>query len=244
MFRIRWRIEGRAAPVRETVRVAEALRAALFRAAGEGALAPAELHHGGAEGAHLHAFYLPLDTDDDGWLDMAEIIIPGGAGEAARRLLLSLEHIRIGGRGRFSLRRAGKPGLKPALRWRTATPFFGPRNAFKKARRKLKAGETAERQLMRELGRYRQPTGEALPPATVTEVEGPCAASAFRPNMRALKGPAAPVCGWFEIDFAEPAIAPPASGFAAHFGLGRFEPAGNAAREGGIPGGVVPLKNQ
>lgn len=223
MFRIRWRIEGRAAPVEETVRAAEALRAAVFRAAEDDARAPAELHHGGGDGAHLHAFYQPLDTDDDGWLDMAEIIIPGGAGDEARRILLSLDEIRICGRGRFLLRRAGPPGLRPARLWRSATPFFGPRNAFKNAGRKLKAGETAERQLARELSRYRLPTGEALPRAAITGLEGPRPAGAFRPQRRAVKGPAWPVCGWFQIEFETPVTGLPPLGFAAHFGLGRFE---------------------
>lgn len=182
---------------------------------------------------HLHAHYIPLDEDGDGWIDHLTIYAPGGfspadivAFEQLRGLESSRSRIRIG----IDYLGAGAtfeilcPIFAAALRWHSATPFSLPRFGSRGKGKKPRPRDLPEAQLLAEF-RVRD-----LPvPTTVRAVEG-----YRRTDGWVLPWTAFQTCRrdgshghgivGFEIEFAEPFRGPIALGFGCHFGLGTFVP--------------------
>ncbi len=223
-----WRVFGESPlNVVLTMRAAEAVRAAMIRNCQhqfETENLPVCLHGGDPSSPqHSHAYWLPEDRDGDGWLDHITVSASGGFCDRAHELLYTLKRVRIDGSGWFDLEPA--QGLEedfgPCRSWLSTTPFVGPRHAWRGAPHRKKAGETASKQLAREIGRLPD-----ISKVRIREIDGRGlpSTSAFRIGLRARKGPAFPVKGYFAIEFEEAVKGPLALGFGAHFGLGQFRP--------------------
>jgi CRISPR-associated protein Csb2 len=186
---------------------------------------------------HRHAHILPLDLDGDGHLEHILIHAPMGLGDEAQEAIDRLERTWTkGGVGELQLARAGRGALEllrrlPApwsqgvrallgpeggsTRWRSALPFVPPRHLKKKGRNSL------EGQVLAELD------SRQLPPAQVHVLPWSHEVGAQRHVVRVRGGRAAPppvdVGFVLELEFEEPIHGPLCLGYAAHFGLGRFE---------------------
>lgn len=185
---------------------------------------------------HRHSHVLPLDLDGDGHLDHALFWAPCGLGPEAQAAIRRLrqtwtkggtEALRVAVAATGSLRSLTtlpdpwgervRRLLEPAGRWRSVTPFVPPRYL------KPRGANTLEGQVRAEL------SCRGLPePAEIRVFEREEALSARLRHFvlqRARGGPAPPVsyCFGLEIRFTEPVAGPLCLGYAAHFGLGRFE---------------------
>ena len=189
---------------------------------------PACLHGPESETApaHRHAFWLPEDRDGDGWLDHLTVYTPGGLDEAGAAILDGMAALRLDAVGTFALQPAllDAAALGPARVWHSASPYFGPHNAWHGTAHRPKPGESAAEQLARDLGWFRAARGSELPAFQIA-ARGARNPRAQRFNLTqrlAAKCPPHAVRGWFEISFDAPVLGPVALGFGAHFGLGQF----------------------
>jgi len=221
-----WRFEGRDLPsITMTLRLAEAARAAVMRIAqarSGSPLLPSCLHGPATPGAaHRHAYWLPLDLDDDGLIDHLAVHVPVGLSDAAGALLDRLGSVDLHGWGQLAAVPTKPPSalIGPARLWLSDLPFVGPLHAHAHDPARPRPGRSAVAQLARELGRL----GRALPGADIQTIDGPDAA-AFLAGSRAMRLPTQPVCGWFALQFDAVVAGPLAVGFGSHFGLGLLRP--------------------
>lgn len=187
---------------------------------------------------HPHAFWLPEDADDDGWIDHVTVFIGDGMNEEIRFHLDRINRIWLTPRARGSARDVpkidewrlalegfGHPEdfggssrlLAASRRWRSATPFLASAHL-------KKAGYPGE--LIRLLNRRGIETkGATIKVLEEISVGGtPRRALNFH-RFRSRRGEARrDSSGTFlEISFPQVIQGPLALGYASHFGLGAFE---------------------
>ena len=234
----RWRLLGGAGPpLAYCVTVAHAARRAAYAAheRREGTRrAPSELHgppQGGArDGRHLHAFWLPEDSDGDRRIDRVAVYAAAGFSPAALRALAGARRIAVYGSGAWGLEPApaAPDGGESARRWASATPFFPPLYAARERGGAPRPRHAPEAQLARIISAWRTPDGAPLPAVSISMRGRECpdtglAARDFRIGRR-HEARARDGAAWFALEFAQPVAGPLAFGLEAHFGLGRFRP--------------------
>lgn len=253
----RFLLAGRPLPrIEDAVRIGELMRRAALAQFGwrrdEAAdrwipNAPPDVSGRDAEGkplkypSHGHAFWLPEDADDDGWIDHVSVFIPGGMNREVRARLDRINRLWIAPRQqseefgiepggvrewRLALEGFGQPDdfaasvrvLGASRRWRSVTPFLASGH--------LKAsGYPGEvRRLLRRRG---LDAGDAEIRALQTITVGgterrPIHFHRFRSRGREKQ----PDTGgaFLRISFRHRIQGPLALGYASHFGLGLFVP--------------------
>ena len=250
----RYLVAGRPRPrIEDAVKIGEVMRAAAMSKFGwrtddmtgkRYPLAPWQISGRGRDGqplrdpAHPHAFWLPEDADEDGWIDHVTVFIADGMNEGIRSRLDLITRIWLGPKGasgrpsdapridewRLALEGFGRPddfsGASPLLaasrRWRSVTPFLASGHL-------KKAGYEGE--VIRLLRRR----GIATEGVKVGEVRDitvggtPRRALNFH-RFRSHGREAQPDSkgALLEIKFPEAVQGPLALGYASHFGLGMF----------------------
>lgn len=230
-------LESKVRPrVTETLEIAERVRSKLMgihkRLAGDPAHVSSKFSGKDAEGrplsGHQHVFILPLDKDQDGWLDHLVVCSKEPFDRDERLALDRLE----------SLWQAdGKPDIRLLpLCWATleqlfppkshifvsATPFVPPRH-YRKGRGDF--NEWLAEEVRREAAYHGLP-----PPLSITPVPRLVRRGRslhwleFRRNR---KGDTITIGYGFRLKFPEPVAGPVALGYGCHFGLGQFEPVRN-----------------
>lgn len=187
---------------------------------------------------HPHAFWLPEDADDDGWIDHVTVYIAGGMDRAIQSRLDRVTRIWLTPRGE-----RGKPGGDPKVdEWRLALEGFGCPKDFTGSSRLLAAarrwqsvtpflaaGHLKKNGYRGELVRLLKLRGIETEGIKIREIEeisvggAPRRALNFhrfrsrgREAQRDSKG------ALLEIEFPRVIPAPLALGYASHFGLGMF----------------------
>lgn len=175
---------------------------------------------------HEHAFYLPYDSDGDGYLDRVMVHVPAGFEGQAYRAIGDLKKIwqRDGGKWRLVLEGIGGRDVMPALtesatEWQSVTPYLHPWFCKKHF--------SAEDQIRKECVLRGLPEIISLEhrdsiPVTQDRDSAVVQFHRFR-SRRGLRQPDRKGSAW-RIRFAEPVRGPLALGFACHFGLGLFKP--------------------
>ena len=250
----RFLLAGRPRPrIEDAVKIGEVMRAAVMSKFGRGTdeetgkrvlLAPWQISGRGADSkpvrdpSHPHAFWLPEDADDDGWIDHMTVFIAGGIDADIRSRLDRVSRIWLtpGGsrrqRGeasnvdewRLALEGFGRPEdfagssrlLAASRRWRSVTPFVA-------AGHLKKAGYPGE--LLRLLKRR----GINTEDVKIREMEDimvgdtPRRALNFhRFRSRGRERQPDSSGALLEIEFPREFRGPLAVGYGSHFGLGMF----------------------
>ena len=251
----RFLLAGRPRPrIEDAVRIGELMRRAALAQFGwqrdestarSIPMAPREISGRSADGkplkdpAHTHAFWLPEDADDDGWIDHVSVFIAGGIDDAVRakldritRLWLPPKQHVAGDEAepgnvqewRLALEGFGKPvdfagGARifaPSREWRSVTPF-------------LAAGHLKASGYPGEVRRLLKHRGLAVADAQVTVLRDITVGGSprraiqfhrFRSRGRETQPDAAGAL--LHIVLPEPVQGPLAIGFGSHFGLGLF----------------------
>jgi len=227
---VRYLLVGKPLPrVEDTVRVAELLRRAVMSQAkhefGEDSIPPKLSGHGLVRGSgHQHAFFLPWDSDGDGYLDRLILHVPVGLTQDEQRPLTKVRRLRDRDGREWSLvfEDAGNAGIGGPLlsmhqEWRSITPYLHPWHV-----KKTLSIEDQIRRECRERG---------LPAPSVVEAFGSIVVGSrdrrptdFR-RTRSKRGlvQADSRGGFWRLQFTQPVPGPLALGFGCHFGLGLFE---------------------
>lgn len=222
----------------DAIRVAERMRSALVRHAdGRGDLAMRVFSGHDQDGAALtgnrHAYYLPVDDDQDGRIDHLLVWAPAEFDTGAREALASVKrlwgreghdlHLALIGTGvaeDYSIDEGGWRTVGPASVWESRTPFVLPRHP------KFRRGawiDTPEDQLRRFLGEF-DLMPERVEPIDATSNRGRRLEwFRFRRTRGEGHGRKALDHGYgFRLHFPEPVGGPIAVGYGAHMGLGQF----------------------
>jgi CRISPR-associated protein Csb2 len=219
--------------VEDSLRTGELMRAAVMSQAkgifGEGSIPAVFSGHDMPEGnRHRHAFYLPWDSNGDGRLDRILLHVPEGMDAEQQRVLDKLNRIwsRSGAEWRLVLENLGDIEIGGGLTrrsstWESVTPYLHPWHVKKRF--------TVQDQIRRECHERGLPepvTMEAFAEVDVgrDRKRRPIHFRRFR-NRRGLDQPDRLGSFW-RLTFPEPIHGPLALGFACHFGLGLFTPAG------------------
>ncbi|MEX2517314.1 MAG: type I-U CRISPR-associated protein Csb2 [Gammaproteobacteria bacterium] len=184
--------------------------------------------HGLAEdNRHSHAFYLPWDSNDSGYIDRLLLHVPASMDSEQRRVVEKLNRIwsRDGGEWRLVLESIGNENssslLTHSTKWQSITPYLHPWHC--------KKNYTVEDQIRRECRERGFPEPIKLERLESIRIKGrerkPIHFSRFR-NKRGLAQPDRQGSFW-RISFSEPVSGPLALGFGCHFGLGLFRPTEN-----------------
>ncbi len=250
----RFLLAGRPLPRSEdAVRIGELMRrAALARfgwdkdeAGNRRPLAPWEISGRGADGkplkapSHQHAFWLPEDADNDGWIDHVSVFIAGGISPDVQARLDRITRLWLAPKQRseaidaepaaikewrLALEGFGRPtdfagGARifgTSRRWRSVTPFLASGH--------LKAsGHAGEvRRLLKRRGL--DPSGAVVTPQDTIDIGGTPRRAIhfhrFRSRGREAQPDAAGAL--LDITLSEPLTGPLAIGYGSHFGLGLF----------------------
>ena len=187
--------------------------------------------------AHTHAFWLPEDADDDGWIDHIVVYIARGMDPGIRSRLNRITRLWLGSRQqrpgpgddpgvdewRLALEGFGRPAdfagasrmLEASRRWQSVTPFLASGHL-------KKAGYEGEvRRLLRRRG-----FSEAVTVEEIDEIDvGGTPRRAlnfhrFRNRGRERRHDSSGTL--LKINFAEEVRGPLALGYGSHFGLGMF----------------------
>jgi CRISPR-associated protein Csb2 len=242
----RWRlVADKLLPVTFGLRLGEATRAAVYRRADARGLLPLPDHfHHGSDKEHSHAFWLPEDTDEDGFVDQVLLFATSGLPERLIPVLAEGGEISLFGLGRWRLapdwmgRRAPGALFGPARYWRSVTPYVTPLWRGRKGGGDERRGLGPEDQLRDEIVQRRLPAALVRVTLTPNVVRGRFRVPAqnFSLDARGRKPPGDAVAVGAEILFEEPVWGPLAFGFGAHFGLGLFEWADtNWGGDAGVP---------
>jgi len=253
----RWVLTGRPRPrVEDTIRIGELMRLAAMSRFGRDTetgrfKAPPEISgHGPDNGAlripeHAHAFWLPEDADNDGWIDHVTVWLPGGFDADAQAKLSGLRKLWLNPKNRaaedaetharavkewhLALEGFGRPDdfapvsrlFGPSRAWTSLTPFLA-------AGHLKKGGYPAEvRRLLvrRGIVGKAEALGVRVHGEPAIHLEG---GKDLRPihfhRFRSRRGEHQPDSqGTFlRLTFPTEQPGPLALGFASHFGLGLF----------------------
>ena len=188
---------------------------------------------------HPHAFWLPEDADDDGWIDHIIVYISGGMSKAIRSRLDRITRIWLAShrakrsRGgnqivdewRLALEGFGQPEdfagssrlLEKSKRWRSVTPF-------------LSAGHIKKSGYPGEVVRLLKRRGLQAEGVTIMELNEIVVGSTSRHSLhfhrfrsRGQEPQRDSSGALLEIEFPRAIRGPLAMGYACHFGLGVFE---------------------
>jgi CRISPR-associated protein Csb2 len=203
---------------------------------------------------HRHAFFLPVDEDNDGRIDHVAVFAPMGFTEREPQALGRLRRLQFGdldlslalvglvGPGDF----AGSRLLGPSTTWESASPFLATRHLKRRGRKRdplewsqgpdgraafvrQVLGEELERRAA--LGVDRLAAAEIEP--LVDHAIGPRRLRSYDFHLgRAKRGDdgARRPRGAFRLRFPQPISGPIALGHSCHFGLGLFLRVGEDAR--------------
>lgn len=228
---VRYILVGKPLPrVEDSVRIGEIARQAVMsqakRMVGNDAIPPVFCGHGLREGnRHGHAFYLPWDSNGDGYIDRLLVHVPDGMGAAQRGIVERLQRlwIRGGGEWRVVIEGIGDADVGGSLmdcatEWQSVTPYLHPWHA----KRQFGVRE----QICRECRERGLPEPLAFEPIEEIPVgsqkRGPIRFRRIR-NKRGLNQPDRHGSFW-RLTFPEAVDGPVALGFGCHFGLGLFAP--------------------
>jgi CRISPR-associated protein Csb2 len=242
----RFAVYGKPLPrIEDAVRIAEALRVATLgvtkRELGEDAIPP-ELsgHELDEDNRHAHAFWLP-DPNGRGELEHVLIHAPGGFSTDAVRALMALKTIKRDEGEPLRLMLEGIGAVRmfgdvtelagESAVWRSVTPYLHP---WHLKRPQLRSQEALHAALLEQLRREWRARGDDRPYIVEMRVlpEVRFGGRALRPiqfhRFRRKRGLVQPdtLGRLIELRFAAPIHGPLALGFACHFGLGLFRPAG------------------
>lgn len=198
--------------------------------------------------AHSHAFWLPEDADEDGWIDHVTVFVADGMDHSVRSRLDRITRLWITARAR------DRAGEKPKIdEWRLALEGFGSREDFAGASRLLAtsrrwrsvtpllaAGHLKKAGYEGEVHRLLRRRGIATEGVAVEELRdidvGGVARRALnfhRFRTRGRERQTDTRGALLEITFPEDVRGPLALGYASHFGLGAFGGVGDANTTGG-----------
>jgi len=228
----RWRFQRPGPHLTAALAVGEMLKSAATRIScrdGSGLL-PEEVYR---DGAHGHAFWLPGDEDDDGYIDHAWVYCERGLPSQVIAAFAGLSFVRIGGERHdiapdwMSPRLGGGP-FGPARVWRGLTPYVTPKWRLSKTGRE-RASFTPDAQLLSEIAQRGLPAVASVTwEATAWIGDMPVMASSFltvrRKSGTGAQPPSDAVASFPNITFTEPVLGPLSFGFGAHFGLGQLVP--------------------
>ena len=250
----RFLLAGRPLPrIEDAVRIGELMRrAALARfgwqtddAGNRRPLAPWEISGRGADGkplkdpSHRHAFWLPEDTDSDGWIDHVSVFVAGGINREVQARLDRITRLWLAPKQRteavdaepgavkewrLALEGFGRPAdfaggariFGTSRRWRSVTPFLASGH--------LKAagypGEVRRLLTRRGLDPYRM----AVTPRDTIDVGGTRRRAVHFHRFRSRGREAQPDAAGALLNLVlpEPIEGPLALGYGSHFGLGLF----------------------
>lgn len=232
---VRLALAGKPLPrIEDAVRIGELVRAAAIsvadRLGGAQGVPPEISGHGSArEPHHRHAFYLPEDADDDGFIDHVLIYAPGGLSRAAVAALDGLHRrglwTRDGERWAVVFEGAweapadsgSRYGL-PARTWISATPYLHPWYA--------KPGFRVPDQVRRECAERGLPEPADIRVLPSIRIRGRERRAVHFHRFRSKRGLRQPDTrgALLEIRFSAPLDGPLALGFGCHYGLGMFAP--------------------
>ncbi len=185
---------------------------------------------------HDHSHVLPLDLDEDGYLDHILLYVPGKLSPAGLSAALSVKRTYTkGGVGELQLAVAGRGRLEdlrklddnlgasingmlgPASRWASATPFVPPRFLKKTGR------NTLEGQVLAELSvrGFPAPARVELVPWTADNAQLRHVVR-HRSKRHGAPQPPADIGFLLRLHFDELVSGPICLGYGSHFGLGRF----------------------
>lgn len=230
----RWRLAGEALPpVGAALRLGQAVRASVYRAAAARGMArlPDGFHGIGDDPGHGHAFWLPEDADGDGRLDHVLLFAERGLPADLVPVLAAPGEVWLGPLGRWTLRpdwmgRRGAGGLfGPARRWRTASAYVTPRWQTRRPGAAVRDGRAPAEQLWRDV------VSRGLPPplaidwaAGIAWAGGAAGPQDFVIASGKRRPPGDWSLGFPALTFEAPVWGPLAFGFGAHFGLGLLVP--------------------
>jgi CRISPR-associated protein Csb2 len=225
-----WLVIGNPKPrIEDTLRIGEAFRNTALAAFGRDDrnrhLAPSILSgHGLADNnIHRHAFFLPRDADDDGYIDQLVLHVPDGIEpewqETLTKAVRRVWH-RNGGwdllAAGFGTPLLGGELLDESRCWISVTPYLHPWHTKKKF--------SVEDQIRKECCVRGLPEPD-LNPRPHVMIRGrqrrPMHFHRFRSNKPNLSQPDTRGSFW-QLTFPEPVHGPIALGFGCHFGLGLF----------------------
>ena len=177
-------------------------------------------------GNHGHAKILPVDLDQDQFIDHVIIHASMGFGKLAERAIRSMQLLHWGekaisislrmvaaDRPGSSLVQALFPGMRAADKWTSLTPFVPPRFLKKSGKNNL------EGQINAELA------SRELPPVLSVKVLHHASAdmsSYVRKRQPGRLAPPQNLALAVELEIAEPIQGPLSIGYASHFGMGLF----------------------
>jgi CRISPR-associated protein Csb2 len=240
----RYALVGRVLPtVERTIVFGERVRKALLARSDGHPVFLGRDGEGTAKG-HQHAFFLPCDDDGDGMIDHVLVWARGGFDDDARRALEAMRSIwaeeGTGEDGRYKtvLLAVGRPedvgapeGRHPARLagvsrvWRSATPFVRFRHTRTRGGVLQDTAADQVRLALSHLGFPAGPDDVRVRPRFAEPEEEAAWTRRFLRTRRDGAGALAGSRGFgFEIEFAAPQRGPIALGYAAHFGLGVFQP--------------------
>lgn len=175
---------------------------------------------------HQHAFYLPFDHNNDGYIDRIVVHVPVGMEQQQQQIVTQVNKIwsRDGSQWRLILESIGNTDSTPTLTqpsqaWQSITPYLHPWHV------KKQFDITAQlRRECRERGLPEPARLEMLAEIIVGKSQ-PRRAIQFKRfrNRRSLTQPDRSGSFW-RIEFPAPVAGPLALGFACHYGLGLFKP--------------------
>ena len=195
---------------------------------------------------HPHAFWLPEDADDDGWIDHIVVFIKSGMDRGIQSRLDRITRLWLGSREsrprpgedagpdewRLALEGFGCPQyfegssriLASSRRWRSLTPFLAPG-------RLKKAGYAGE---VLRLLRRRGFATDGVSTREIDEIEvggtSRRALNFHRSRTRGRERRHDSTGALLTIEFSEAVWGPLALGYGSHFGLGMFGSIGESGR--------------
>jgi CRISPR-associated protein Csb2 len=234
---VRFALDGPVLPhVTETVYVAELVRRRLQGIYGrmfDGASSPSlsgRDDDGALLSGHEHAFFLPMDADGDGMLDNVLLYAPGAFSPQEERVFDAWRRLNGPSGIAMNVLLLGREERLPRARvWRSFTPFVATRHYKERGTKRdaFPREQLTEMNLREELHRFGLPA-----PLRVTELPVRMQDGGrllpwreFRQRRVWGSGKRGNTFGrGFELEFAQPVQGLLALGYAAHYGLGAFEP--------------------
>jgi CRISPR-associated protein Csb2 len=243
-------------PITETLTLAEMMRAAAMKNFSNlyGEIAPPMLSgksiDGGKGLAHRHAYFLPVDLNDDGKIDHIDVYFPADYDHTVHRAVLSVQSLWGYGIGladgqRYSVSALGRAPIVTGRIWDSRTPFVLDRHP----RRRVVDGvivhrDTAEEQIRKSLEHHGFSTDVEILVTTEPLFHKRAPQTRLDIFRRVRKrDPMLPVVN-VRLVFAEPQSGPIALGRYAHFGLGQFQLATNHTSSLALDGSLREMSRQ
>lgn len=231
----RWQLIGNPLPrVEQSILIGEVLRSSLIKKCDflgleiPGILTGRDEHGEILKNGHQHAFYLPEDLDNDGYIDHITMYIQNGMPAEIYRAIEEVKELAIYADGQLkkwnllfesmgdSQDFKALPIIKESKVWESSTPYIHPWHVHKN---RFGADEQLRKELI--LKGYKDFT---LTPIDSIEKKGKQIKSWQFNLMRRRKPIISPdrSGSFWRIEFNEPVSGPIAIGHGCHFGLGLF----------------------